>query len=302
MPNASYKFDENLLKRSRSDHIDTARSEWAYVTGEKQKVGLMICICGNKNVQNFHYFFNIVTGGEMIATGEQCAKKLGLRIGQGSGRMNPVFREFLIDYRAEYTTLNDLVYTGEIKRKFIEFIERRIRSAPNLNEAYTLVKGLVDMFHSHNCRFPGLETICNDLKTKIDEEEIERLEAERKEEAERLEQEEINRVKQEERTKAYNELRERNEIKRREREAEKAIEEQKRKEIRLQREIRLRKQAEEQEEERLRLAEESKRLEKEEYERTHKEECARLKKVEEMRKKTQIRMDIMREIREWKFN
>ena len=47
---------------------------------------------------------------------------------------------------------------------------------------------------------------------------------------------------------------------------------------------------------------EMKRLEKEEYERTHKEECARLKKVEEIRKKTQIRMDIMREVREWKFN
>jgi hypothetical protein len=238
----------------------------------------------------------------MIATGSDCATKLGLKIGQGSGRMNPDFRDFLIDYVAEYTTINDLVYSEDIKRLFLEFVKKRIASAPSLNEAYTVVKGLVDMFATHNCRFPELQAICDELKRKIDTAEIQRLEAERKKEAERLEQEEINRVEKEKRAKAYSELRERNERYHRERKAEIAIAEKRRNEIRLQRVIRQREQAEAEEKRVRELAEEMKRLEKEEYERTHKEECARLKKVEEMRKKTQIRMDIMREVREWKFN
>ena len=200
MSKAQYNFEKYVLENSASKYIEEAKKEWDEIGSETHKDEKLICICGNKNVKHFIYFFN-TTSGKIIVTGRKCAKKFGLNLGQGSGRLNSILKDFLFDYRAIYTTLNNLVYTDEIRFKFIEFVKRRIRAISNLNEAYFLVKNLLDKFKSHGCSFAELECICDELKNKVDQEEIKRIQQEeakrlrqQEQEAERLKQQEANRL------------------------------------------------------------------------------------------------------------
>lgn len=204
MSKAQYNFEKNLLENSASDCIKKALGEWDAIGRETHKDEKLICICGNKNVIHFHYFFNTETG-KMIVAGRNCATKFGLNLGYGSGRLNPILKDFLFDYRAIYTTLNNLVYTDEIRIKFIEFVKRRIGAISNLNEAFCLVKNLVDKFQSNNCSFAELEAICDELKIKVEQEEIKRIQEEeakrlrqQQQEAERIEQAKAKRLKQQE--------------------------------------------------------------------------------------------------------
>jgi len=204
MSKAQYNFEKNLLENSASDCIKEAIGEWDAIGRETHKDEKLICICGNKNVIHFHYFFNTETG-KMIVAGRNCATKFGLNLGYGSGRLNPILKDFLFDYRAIYTTLNNLVYTDEIRIKFIEFVKRRIGAISNLNEAFCLVKNLVDKFQSNNCSFAELEAIRDELKIKVEQEEIKRIQEEeakrlrqQQQEAERLKQQEANRLIQQE--------------------------------------------------------------------------------------------------------
>ena len=304
MPTASYNFDQELLKRSRSNNLDQARKEWVYIESEQQPRGTILCICGNRNIQYIYYFFNAITRAQMIATGKVCAEKLGLTFERGSGRMNIDFKEFLFEYRAIYTNLDDLVYGDLIKHKFLEFVDRRIMLAANLNEAYLFVKGLVEMFHSYNHPFIEIQVKCDELKIKIDEKEAERLEMERQKEITRLKMQEERRIYEENRKiqeqemiRVSQEKREKvrieNEKLQADREKQRAITER-----RMQRE---RQQAEYEQQRLIEEGRERDRLEREESERRNVVEYARRKIVEEKRRKNEIRKSHMREIREAYF-
>jgi hypothetical protein len=300
MPTASYNFDQELLKRSTSNNIDDARKEWVFLESECQPRGTILCICGNKNIQYIYYFFNAVTGAQMIATGEVCAKKLGLRFERGSGRINVDFKEFLFEYRAIYTNLDDLVYGDLIKHKFLEFVDRRIMLSANLNEAYLFVKGLVDMFHSYNHQFIEIQVKCDELKVKIDEKEAERLEMERQKEIARLKMEEERRIYEEnrkiqeqEQIRVSQEKREKVRIENEKAEADR----EKRRELIQRRIQREREEAEYAQQRLIEEARERDRLEREEAERKDVIEYQRRRRVEEERRENERRMSLMREIR-----
>ena len=299
MPEPKYNFDMNLLERSISKDIDPAKKEWVDIGKDTQPFGSIICICGNKNIKNVHYFFN-TQSGKMIATGKQCAKKLGLKLGQGSGRIIPAFAEFLIEYRAEYTTLENLVYTDNIRIKFIEFIKKRIGSTSNLNEAYNFTKFFVDMFNSHNCKFTELEVICNELKLKIGEKEAERLEQEKIREADRLERDKIREAERLEREKQAEVYRLEKIVKEKEeRKQYKTISLHK---VRIKdhiactidEDVLIKDKKNSEEKSQLELAEKIRQIE-EENEQKNREK-------HERRRKNNIRMELMREIREFKLS
>jgi hypothetical protein len=184
MAEPSYKFQENLFKLSEEKtDLKKAIAEWQYVTMNTLKKGEHICICGNKSIIYFHLFFNTKTT-KMIYTGEVCAKKFGLKIGQGNG-MNADFKEFIMQNPAVYTTLNDLTYSEDVRKKFIEYITREVAAMTDLTMAYKRVQDLVNIFKSYNYTFVELEQLCQQIKEKIEQKERERIERERLEQESR---------------------------------------------------------------------------------------------------------------------
>ena len=185
MTEPSYKFQENLFKLSEEKtDLKKAIAEWQYVVMNVLKKGEHICICGNKSIIYFHLFFN-TKSTKMIYTGETCAKKFGLKIGQGNGMMNVDFKEFIMQNPAVYTTLNDLTYSEDVRKKFIEYITREVAAMPDLDKAYKRVQTLVNIFKSYNYTFVELEQLCEQIKEKIDRKEQERIERERLEQESR---------------------------------------------------------------------------------------------------------------------
>lgn len=174
MSNASYKFEEHLIKKSRSKDFKNAVEEWVFIKNDEQTPGTIPCICSNNNIKYIYYFFNIINGN-MVSVGKNCAKRLGFNVGTGSGKIHPCLKSFLSDYMAIYTNIDDLLNGSEIKMHFIEFVKKNI-SGPNVNEAYLFVKGLLDFFKKYNHNFPEIQLICDELKTKIDIKEAEVLE------------------------------------------------------------------------------------------------------------------------------
>ena len=198
MAEPSYKFQENLFKLSEEKtDLKKAIAEWQYVTMNTLKKGEHICICGNKSIIYFHLFFNTKTT-KMIYTGEVCAKKFGLKIGQGNG-MNADFKEFIMQNPAVYTSLNDLTYSEDVRKKFIEYITRQVAAMPDLDKAYKRVQDLVNIFKSYNYTFVELEQLCKQIKEKIDRKEQERIERERREQESRERRYAAERVREERR-------------------------------------------------------------------------------------------------------
>ena len=198
MAEPSYKFQENLFKLSEEKtDLKKAIAEWQYVTMNTLKKGEHICICGNKSIIYFHLFFNTKTT-KMIYTGEVCAKKFGLKIGQGNG-MNADFKEFIMQNPAVYTSLNDLTYSEDVRKKFIEYITRQVAAMPDLDKAYKRVQDLVNIFKSYNYTFVELEQLCEQIKEKIDRKEQERIERERREQESRERRYAAERVREERR-------------------------------------------------------------------------------------------------------
>jgi len=209
MTEPSYKFQDNLFTLSEEKvDIKKAIAEWQYVTMNTLKKGEHVCICGNKNIIYFHLFFN-KKSTKMIYTGETCAKKFGLNIGQGNGMMNTDFKEFIMQNPAVYITLNDLTYSEDVRKKFIEYITREVAAMTDLDKAYKRVQTLVNIFKSYNYTFVELEQLCEQIKEKIEQKERERIERERLEQesrerlyaAERVREE--RRVRQEEKREEY---------------------------------------------------------------------------------------------------
>ena len=198
MAEPSYKFQENLFKLSEEKNdLKKAIAEWQYVAMNALKKGEHICICGNKSVIYFHLFFNTKTT-KMIYTGEVCAKRFGLKIGQGNG-MNVDFKEFIMQNPAVYTTLNDLTYSEDVRKKFIEYITREVAAMTDLTMAYKRVQDLVDIFKSYNYTFVELEQLCEEIKEKINRKEQERIERERREQESRERMYAAERVREERR-------------------------------------------------------------------------------------------------------
>lgn len=198
MAEPSYKFQENLFKLSEEKtDLKKAITEWQYVVMNVLKKGEHICICGNKSIIYFHLFFN-TKSTKMIYTGRECAKKFGLKIGQGNG-MNADFKEFIMQNPAVYTTLNDLTYSEDVRKKFIEYITREVSAMTDLTMAYKRVQDLVDIFKSYNYTFVELEQLCEQIKEKIDRKEQERIERERREQEYRERMYAAERVREERR-------------------------------------------------------------------------------------------------------
>lgn len=211
MEKPKYKFQENLLKLSEENNDYTkALDEWGHIGEIKLKRGEALCTCGNKNVMNFQTFFNI-KNAKMIYTGNECAKKLGLRLGQGNG-MNADFRQFIIMNPAVYTTLNDITYSEDVRMKFIEYITRQVENMPDLNKAYTRIQDLVSKFKSYNYTFVELEELCNRISEKIQQKEAEEREKHEREEQEKHEREEREKREREEREKREKEKKEKDEL------------------------------------------------------------------------------------------
>jgi len=176
MAEPKYRFQENLTKLSvEKTDFKKAIGEWQHVDKIKLKRGEHLCICSNKNVMYFHLFFNI-KNSNMIYTGKECAKHLGLIIGQG-GRINADFRQFIIMNPAIYTSLNDLMYSYNVRIKYIEIIRKQIESMPDLYKAFKRIQDLVNIFKSHNYTFVELESLCESILEKIQKKELEEREA-----------------------------------------------------------------------------------------------------------------------------
>ena len=180
MAEASYKFQENLFKLSEEKaDLKKAIAEWQYVAMNALKKGEHICICGNKSVIYFYLFFN-TKSTKMIYTGGECAKRFGLKIGQGN-RMNADFKHFIMQNPAVYTTLNDLTYSEDVRKKFIEYITREVSAMADLTLAYKRVQDLVNIFKSYNYTFIELEALCQSITDKIEKKERDRIEKARQE-------------------------------------------------------------------------------------------------------------------------
>jgi hypothetical protein len=200
MEKPKYKFQENLLKFSNEkDDITKAIAEWGHICEIKLKRGEALCTCGNKNVMNFQIFLN-TKNAKMIYTGNECAKKLGLRLGQGNG-MNADLRQFIIMNPAVYTTLNDLTYSEDVRIKFIEYITRQVDQMPDLHKAYTRIQELINKFKTYNYTFVELETLCERIAEKIQKKEAEEWEKREREEQKKREREEREKREREEREK-----------------------------------------------------------------------------------------------------
>jgi hypothetical protein len=273
--NSTYKFDEHLVRLSKSETPDEARKEWEFLKQVtiSQVSERLTCICGNRNVKYFWIFFNI-HNGNLISTGSECAKKLGLKQGQGFHIMNSNLRDFLINYQGIYTSISEILYSDEVRRVFMDFIRKRVDSSKTLMEGYNIVNPLVDKFKAYSCRFVELESLLDEIQTKITEEENKRIEQGKKDEQIRINKRQKRYLLEEKQREMMREARERRE--RRDREY-RELEEQRNRE----------------------LAEEAARLEREEDERKNKEKYQRIREAEQKRIKVQRKMALMREIREY---
>ena len=122
MTELKYKFDENLLKVSKSKDLETAKKEWREICTEKRDKKTGLCICQH-TLMNIIYIYNIYTKCT-ISIGTGCCKKFNL---QRKGIDNNILKNVLSKMitKGEYKIIDNILqYTKNIQSELIAYITK----------------------------------------------------------------------------------------------------------------------------------------------------------------------------------
>jgi hypothetical protein len=150
MTEAIYKFDEHLLKLSRSKDIEIAKKEWLTINSEKSTEWLL-CICQHK-IKKVVCMYNKYTQA-MINVGVICFKKMKMRpkaIG------NILLQELIKEIMEEkiYGIINDIdEYSEYIKFNFTHKIRNMYKNETNIDTLVEKKKQIQDLIHNYECNF-----------------------------------------------------------------------------------------------------------------------------------------------------
>ena len=123
---AVYKFNENLLKLSRSKNIEDAKKEWVIICEDKREEKTGLCICQNK-IKNIVFIYNIHTK-YVIMVGSTCKQKF---MKDNNKLTKSIFKKILKKFlrNGDYVCINDIIkYAKYVKKELLEYFEYKINN------------------------------------------------------------------------------------------------------------------------------------------------------------------------------
>ena len=132
MTEPTHKFDDNLLKLSKSKNLETAKKEWRAIYREQREENTGLCICQH-TLKNIIYMYNISTK-YTISVGTRCCKKFKLQIIKlNNNILENVISKMLIN--GEYKIINNIIeYTNNIQTQLIKYIRNEYENMTNLEK------------------------------------------------------------------------------------------------------------------------------------------------------------------------
>lgn len=195
MTEPTHIFDKNILKLSKSQNLQIAKTEWREIYREQRMEKTGLCICQH-TLKNIIYMYNIFTN-YTICVGTTCCKKFKLQmIKLDNNILENVIREMLI--RGEYKIIDNILeYTKSIQSQLIKYIrneyENNITNLEILNKLHTDINILIK-----NYTLEYLRDIYDEITAKIILEERNKFEIKEKKEKEEQKRNEVEKIKREE--------------------------------------------------------------------------------------------------------
>jgi hypothetical protein len=160
----TYKFNDNLLKLSKSTLLEDAKKEWYLIETCKTESYENICICQHK-VKHLNYMYNIITKHTIIC-GYVCSKKFNL---DKIKIKNKILLNILkIQIYGEYAIIdNILIYSDTVKNKLILYFTEEINKNNDILKLKQHLDDIDDLINNYNIEY------LEDIKQTIIEKQIE---------------------------------------------------------------------------------------------------------------------------------
>ena len=164
----NYKFQENLLKLSFSQKIDTALGEWTQIYEETLPEQTGLCIC-QRRIKRSWYMFNLSTKYN-IRVGIECRKKFNGN--EYTGRINKTLQRNILQQfirnglMTGYGEILDILkYAMEIKSYLMESLRRQITNTTNMNVLQELYDDITELINDYNVEY--LQEIRDEIERKM---------------------------------------------------------------------------------------------------------------------------------------
>ena len=189
---ASYKFENNLLKLSKIQNINSALNEWVFVCNEQREIQNITCIC-QKKLKKVFYMYNKSTM-KTIVVGGSCVKKFGskeIKKNIYTKTASKIIKN--INSNGEYDFINNIEeYSLKVQNDLIDYLENKLQI--NINDEFKL-RDLIEeinlITNEYNLNY--LKNIYNKIENVIEKIQIEN--EKKRIENERIENERIENEK-----------------------------------------------------------------------------------------------------------
>jgi hypothetical protein len=163
MTEPTHKFDDNLLKLSKSKNLETAKKEWREIYREQREEKTGLCICQH-TLKNIIYMYNISTK-YTISVGTRCCKKFKLQIIKlNNNILENVISKMLIN--GEYKIINNIIeYTNNIQTQLIKYIRNEYENMTNLEKLKKLNNDIKILITEYDLKY--LHDIYDEIMNKI---------------------------------------------------------------------------------------------------------------------------------------